>query len=131
MGVIGIDPSSPFTGGAVLGNRIRMAWNIGDMDVFFRSMSAHGSLGGVSIATADAVKALDAFGKDTDHRRDRRRGPERGRHHQDRRHGDGSPQPGSGDDVQMLKAGILEIADSWSTRPTSMERTRPCKNSPR
>jgi len=64
VGVIAIDPSSPFTGGAVLGDRIRMASNAGDMDVFFRSMSTRGSLGGLSTATTDAVTALDAFGKD-------------------------------------------------------------------
>ncbi|MFB6175685.1 MAG: ArgK/MeaB family GTPase, partial [Halobaculum sp.] len=64
VGVIAVDPSSPYTGGAVLGDRIRMASNVGDMDVFFRSMSARGSLGGLSTATSDAVKALDAFGKD-------------------------------------------------------------------
>lgn len=64
VGVIAVDPSSPYTGGAVLGDRIRMASNVGDMDVFFRSMSARGQLGGLSTATADAVKALDAFGKD-------------------------------------------------------------------
>src|SRR6056297_2244915 len=64
VGVVAVDPSSPYTGGAVLGDRIRMASNVGDMDVFFRSMSARGQLGGLSMATADAVKALDAFGKD-------------------------------------------------------------------
>ena len=64
VGVIGVDPSSPYTGGAVLGDRIRMASNVGDMDVFFRSMSARGQLGGLSTATGDAITALDAFGKD-------------------------------------------------------------------
>ncbi len=64
VGIIAIDPSSPFTGGAVLGDRIRMASTVGDMDVFVRSMSARGTLGGLSTATADAVKAMDAFGKD-------------------------------------------------------------------
>ncbi len=111
VGVIAIDPSSPFTGGAVLGDRIRMASNIGDMDVFFRSMSARGTLGGLSTATTDAVKALDAFGKDKI---------------LIETVGAGQNEidivktaetvlvlvpPGSGDDVQMLKAGILEIGD--------------------
>jgi len=111
VGVIAIDPSSPFTGGAVLGDRIRMASNIGDMDVFFRSMSARGSLGGLSTATTDAVRALDAFGKDKI---------------LIETVGAGQNEidivktaetvlvlvpPGSGDDVQMLKAGILEIGD--------------------
>lgn len=111
VGVLAIDPSSPFTGGSVLGDRIRMASTTGDMDVFFRSMSARGSLGGLSTATADAVKALDAFGKDTI---------------LIETVGAGQNEidivktadtvavlvpPKSGDDVQMLKAGIFEIGD--------------------
>lgn len=111
VGVIAIDPSSPFSGGAVLGDRIRMASTVGDMDVFVRSMAARGSLGGVSPATTDAVRALDAFGKDKI---------------LVETVGAGQNEidivktadtvavlvpPDSGDDVQMLKAGILEIAD--------------------
>ncbi|MFC6961771.1 methylmalonyl Co-A mutase-associated GTPase MeaB [Halocatena marina] len=111
VGVLAIDPSSPFTGGSVLGDRIRMVSTTGDMDVFFRSMSARGSLGGLSTATADAVKALDAFGKDTI---------------LIETVGAGQNEidivktadtvavlvpPGSGDDIQMLKAGIFEIGD--------------------
>jgi len=111
VGVIAVDPSSPFTGGAVLGDRIRMASSVGDMDVFFRSMSARGSLGGLSTATTDAVKALDAFGKDKIIIETV---------------GAGQNEidvvktadtvavlvpPESGDNVQMLKAGILEIGD--------------------
>jgi LAO/AO transport system kinase len=111
VGVIAIDPSSPFTGGAVLGDRIRMASNIGDMDVFFRSMSARGTLGGISTATADAVKALDAFGKD----RIIVETVGAGQNEIDIVKTADTVTvlvpPGSGDDVQMLKAGILEIGD--------------------
>ncbi|MEA5387280.1 methylmalonyl Co-A mutase-associated GTPase MeaB [Haloarculaceae archaeon H-GB11] len=111
VGVIAIDPSSPFTGGAVLGDRIRMASNVGDMDVFFRSMSARGTLGGLSTATTDAVKALDAFGKD----KILVETVGAGQNEIDIvRTADTVTvlvPPGSGDDVQMLKAGILEIAD--------------------
>lgn len=111
VGVIAVDPSSPFSGGAVLGDRIRMRSTVGDMDVFFRSMSARGALGGLSTATTDAVKALDAFGKDKIIVETV---------------GTGQNEidivktadtvavlvpPASGDDIQMLKAGILEIAD--------------------
>ncbi|MFB6124990.1 MAG: methylmalonyl Co-A mutase-associated GTPase MeaB [Halanaeroarchaeum sp.] len=111
VGVIAVDPSSPFSGGAVLGDRIRMASTAGDMDVFFRSMSARGNLGGLSTATSDAIKALDAFGKDVVIVETV---------------GAGQNEvdvvktadtiavlipPASGDDVQMLKAGILEIGD--------------------
>jgi LAO/AO transport system kinase len=111
VGVIAIDPSSPFTGGAVLGDRIRMASNIGDMDVFFRSMSARGTLGGLSTATADAIKALDAFDKD----RILVETVGAGQNEIDIVRTADTVMvlvpPGSGDDVQMLKAGILEIAD--------------------
>ncbi|WP_251343909.1 methylmalonyl Co-A mutase-associated GTPase MeaB [Haloplanus halophilus] len=111
VGVIAVDPSSPYTGGAVLGDRIRMASNVGDMDVFFRSMSARGQLGGLSTATADAIKALDAFGKD----RIVVETVGAGQNEVDVvRTADTVVvlvQPGSGDDVQMLKAGILEIGD--------------------
>jgi LAO/AO transport system kinase len=121
VGVIAIDPSSPFTGGAVLGDRIRMASNIGDMDVFFRSMSARGTLGGLSTATTDAVKALDAFGKDKVIIETV---------------GAGQNEidivktaetvlvlvpPGSGDDVQMLKAGILEIGDIFVVNKADLD----------
>lgn len=121
VGVIAIDPSSPFTGGAVLGDRIRMASNVGDMDVFFRSMSARGTLGGLSTATADAVKAFDAFGKDVVIIETV---------------GAGQNEvdivstadtvavlvpPSSGDDVQMLKAGILEIADVLVVNKADMD----------
>ena len=111
VGVIAVDPSSPYTGGAVLGDRIRMASNVGDMDVFVRSMSARGRLGGLSTATADAVKALDAFGKD----RIVVETVGAGQNEIDIvRTADTVAvlvPPGSGDDVQTLKAGILEIAD--------------------
>jgi LAO/AO transport system kinase len=121
VGIIGIDPSSPFTGGAVLGDRIRMSSTTGDMDVFFRSMSARGSLGGLSTATADAVKALDAFGKDKVIIETV---------------GAGQNEidivktadtvcvlvpPGSGDDVQMLKAGILEIGDLFLVNKADLD----------
>ncbi|RRJ29044.1 methylmalonyl Co-A mutase-associated GTPase MeaB [Halocatena pleomorpha] len=111
VGVLAIDPSSPFTGGSVLGDRIRMGSTTGDMDVFVRSMSARGRLGGLSTATADAVKALDAFGKDKIIIETV---------------GAGQNEidivktadtvavlvpPETGDDIQMLKAGIFEIGD--------------------
>jgi LAO/AO transport system kinase len=123
VGVIAIDPASPYSGGAVLGDRIRMASNAGDMDVFFRSMSARGSLGGLSTATTDAVTALDAFGKD---------------YVIVETVGAGQNEvdivrtadtvavlvpPGSGDDVQMLKAGILEIGDVFVVNKADLDGT--------
>jgi LAO/AO transport system kinase len=111
VGVIGIDPASPFTGGAVLGDRIRMASTSGDMDVFFRSMSARGSLGGLSAATADAVTALDAFGKDIIIIETVGAGQNEVDIVKTADTVAVLVPPGSGDAVQMLKAGILEIAD--------------------
>ncbi|GAB6878910.1 methylmalonyl Co-A mutase-associated GTPase MeaB [Halorubrum gandharaense] len=121
VGVVAVDPSSPYTGGAVLGDRIRMASNVGDMEVFFRSMSARGQLGGLSTATADAVKALDAFGKD----RILIETVGAGQNEVDVvKTADTVAvlvQPGSGDDVQMLKAGILEIGDVFVVNKADMD----------
>ncbi|WP_372909658.1 methylmalonyl Co-A mutase-associated GTPase MeaB [Salinigranum sp.] len=123
VGVVAVDPSSPYTGGAVLGDRIRMASNVGDMDVFFRSMSARGRLGGLSTATSDAVTALDAFGKD----RIVIETVGAGQNEIDIvRTADSVVvlvQPGSGDDVQMLKAGILEIGDVFVVNKADMDGT--------
>ncbi|MFA9515638.1 methylmalonyl Co-A mutase-associated GTPase MeaB [Halopenitus sp. H-Gu1] len=121
VGVIAVDPSSPYTGGAVLGDRIRMASNAGDMDVFFRSMSARGQLGGLSAATTDAITALDAFGKDVILIET----VGAGQNEVDIvRTADTVAvlvQPGSGDDVQLLKAGILEIGDVFVINKADME----------
>lgn len=121
VGVIAIDPSSPFTGGAVLGDRIRMASTVGDMDVFFRSMSARGSLGGLSTATTDAVKALDAFGKD----KIIVETVGAGQNEIDIVKTADSVvvlvPPSSGDDIQMLKAGILEIADIFVVNKADLD----------
>ena len=121
VGVIAIDPSSPFTGGAVLGDRIRMASNVGDMDVFFRSMSARGSLGGLSTATTDAVKALDAFGKDKIIVETVGAGQNEIEIVKTADTVSVLVPPGSGDDIQMLKAGILEIADIFVVNKADMD----------
>jgi len=111
VGVVAVDPASPYSGGSVLGDRIRMGATVGDMGVFVRSMSARGRLGGLSTATTDAVHALDAFGKDVVLVET----VGAGQNEVDIvRTADTVAvvvQPGSGDDVQMLKAGILEIGD--------------------
>jgi LAO/AO transport system kinase len=121
VGVIAIDPTSPFTGGAVLGDRIRMGSNAGDMNVFVRSMSARGTLGGLSAATADAITALDAFGKD----RIVVETVGAGQNEIDVvRTADTVCvllHPGSGDAVQTLKAGILEIADALVVNKADLE----------
>lgn len=111
VGIIAIDPSSPFTGGAILGDRIRMQDLTIDKDVFIRSIGARGHLGGLSRSTQAVVKIMDAMGKDfiiieTV--------------------GVGQSEidvikvsdlvllvvmPGMGDDIQVIKAGIMEIGD--------------------
>jgi LAO/AO transport system kinase len=111
IGVLAVDPTSPFTGGAVLGDRVRMNAHASDSGVFIRSMATRGHLGGLSRATADAALVLDAAGKDIVIIETVGVG-------QDEvdiiRTADVSIVtlvPGTGDDVQALKAGIMEIAD--------------------
>lgn len=111
VGIVAIDPSSPFTGGSILGDRIRMSELYHDPGVFIRSMATRGALGGLARATTDAVTVLDAAGKDVV---------------LVETVGVGQDEvdivrachttvvvsaPGMGDDVQAVKAGILEIAD--------------------
>jgi len=111
VGIVAVDPSSPFTGGAVLGDRIRMQSHALDPGVFIRSMATRGSMGGLARATGDVIKLLDAFGKEwilveTV--------------------GVGQTEldiirqadtvvvvlvPESGDAVQTMKAGLMEVAD--------------------
>jgi LAO/AO transport system kinase len=121
VGIIAVDPTSPFTGGALLGDRLRMQDITSDEGVFVRSMATRGTLGGLSKATADTIKILDAFGKDfilieTV--------------------GVGQDEidivktadttllisvPGLGDDIQALKAGIMEIADVFVVNKADRE----------
>jgi len=111
VAVLAIDPSSPFTGGAILGDRIRMQMHSLDEGVFIRSMSTRGHLGGLSQAAANTIKVMAAWGADTVIVETV---------------GVGQDEveiikvadtilvvlsPGSGDDIQMMKAGILEVGD--------------------
>jgi LAO/AO transport system kinase len=111
VGVIAVDPTSPFSGGALLGDRVRMQAHAGDTGVFIRSMATRGHLGGLARATLEAALVLDAAGKDVVLIETVGVG-------QDEidivRTADVSIVtlvPGSGDEVQALKAGIMEIAD--------------------
>jgi LAO/AO transport system kinase len=111
VGVVAVDPTSPFSGGAVLGDRLRMQAHAQDAGVFIRSMATRGHLGGLARATADAALVLDAAGKDVIVIETVGVG-------QDEvdiiRTADVSVVtlvPGTGDEVQALKAGIMEIAD--------------------
>lgn len=114
IGIVAVDPSSPFTGGAILGDRIRMMQHSADPEIFIRSMAARGNLGGLAKATGEAIAILEAAGKnfilvETV--------------------GVGQDEvevvkladivlvvliPGTGDDIQVFKAGIMEIADIFA-----------------
>jgi LAO/AO transport system kinase len=111
IGIVAVDPSSPFTGGALLGDRVRMRDLAGDSGIFIRSMASRGSLGGLARATGGVVKVLDAAGFDLI---------------LVETVGAGQAEvdiattahttlviesPGMGDEIQTIKAGILEIAD--------------------
>jgi LAO/AO transport system kinase len=121
VGIVAVDPSSPFTGGAILGDRIRMAEIYTDPGVFIRSMATRGALGGLARATSDAVDVLDAAGFDVV---------------LIETVGVGQDEvdivkaaetvavvlvPGLGDDIQAIKAGILEIGDVFIVNKADRE----------
>lgn len=121
VGVVAVDPTSPFSGGAILGDRIRMQDHATDPGVFIRSLATRGNLGGLSRATADVVRVLDAMGKDVI---------------LVETVGVGQDEidiaslahttivvmvPGMGDDIQAIKAGILEIADVFAINKSDRE----------
>src|SRR5205807_3422007 len=121
VGVIAVDPTSPFSGGAVLGDRLRMQTHAQDEGVFIRSMATRGHLGGLARATGDAALVLDAAGKDLIVIETVGVG-------QDEvdiiRTADVSIVtlvPGTGDEVQALKAGIMEIADIFVVNKADRE----------
>ncbi len=121
VGVIAVDPTSPFSGGAILGDRIRMQDHATDPGVFIRSLGTRGNLGGLSRSTSDLVQVLDAMGKDVV---------------LVETVGVGQDEveiaslahtvvvvavPGMGDDVQAIKAGVLEIADVFCVNKADRE----------
>ena len=111
VGIIAVDPTSPFTGGAILGDRLRMQDLSGDADVFIRSMATRGSLGGLAVATADAIKVLDAAGFDVVLIETVGAGQNEVDIAKNAHTTLVVEAPGLGDDIQAIKAGILEIAD--------------------
>jgi LAO/AO transport system kinase len=111
IGVVAVDPSSPFSGGAILGDRIRMQELAGDPNVFIRSMASRGSLGGLAVATRDVVRALDAAGWDTIIIETVGAGQAEVEIIRAAQSVIVVAVPGMGDDIQAIKAGILEIAD--------------------
>jgi LAO/AO transport system kinase len=111
IGIVCVDPSSPFTGGALLGDRIRMQEHSLDDEVYVRSMGTRGHLGGLSRATSDAVRAIDAFGKDIIFVETVGAGQSEVEVIDVAHTVIVTDVPGSGDDIQAIKAGIMEIAD--------------------
>lgn len=111
VAIVAVDPTSPFTGGAILGDRIRMRDLSGDPGVFIRSMATRGSLGGLARATADVATALDAAGFDLTLIETVGVGQSEVDIAQLAHTVLVVEAPGFGDDVQAIKAGILEIAD--------------------
>jgi LAO/AO transport system kinase len=111
VGVVAVDPSSPFSGGAILGDRIRMMELAGDPNVFIRSMASRGSLGGLSASTRDVVRALDAAGYDPIIIETVGTGQAEVEVMRAAQTVLVVAAPGMGDEVQAIKAGILEIAD--------------------
>ena len=121
VGIIAVDPTSPYTGGAILGDRIRMQDHFADPGIYIRSMATRGSLGGLAGTTADAASVLDAAGRDVI---------------LIETVGVGQDEvdivrlaeitvvilvPGMGDDVQTIKAGIMEIADIFVINKSDRE----------
>ena len=121
VGIIAVDPTSPYTGGAILGDRIRMQDHFSDPGIYIRSMATRGSLGGLARATADVATVLDASGRDLV---------------MIETVGVGQDEvdivrladitivilvPGMGDDVQTIKAGIMEIADIFVINKSDRE----------
>ena len=128
VGVISVDPSSPFSHGAILGDRIRLAEHFTDPDVFIRSMASHGHLGGLAGATGDAVAFMDAFGKDVIVIETVGVGQSEIEIAELADTTAVVLQPGSGDSIQLLKAGILEVADIFvvnkSDHPAALQLQR-------
>ena len=121
IGVVAVDPTSPYSGGAILGDRIRMQSHHADRGIFIRSMATRGSLGGLASTTADVATVLDASGRDVV---------------MIETVGVGQDEvdivrladvtivvlvPGMGDDVQTIKAGIMEIADIFVINKSDRE----------
>jgi LAO/AO transport system kinase len=111
IGVVAVDPTSPFSGGAVLGDRLRMQAHAQDAGVFIRSMATRGHLGGLARATADAALVLDAAGKDVIVIETVGVGQDEVDIIRTTDVSIVTLVPGTGDEVQALKAGIMEIAD--------------------
>lgn len=121
VGIIAVDPSSPFTQGAVLGDRIRMQSRPMDERLFIRSLASRGKLGGLSKATNDVVKLMDAYGKDVILIETVGTGQSEVDIVQMAHTTVVVLSPGYGDGIQAMKAGILEIGDVFVINKADLE----------
>ncbi len=121
VGVVAVDPTSPFTGGAILGDRVRMQDHALDPGVFIRSLATRGHLGGLSRATADVVQVMDAMGKDIVLVETVGVGQDEVEVAELAHTVVVVAIPGMGDDVQAIKAGVLEIADVFAVNKADRE----------
>ncbi|HKB74998.1 MAG TPA: methylmalonyl Co-A mutase-associated GTPase MeaB [Myxococcales bacterium] len=121
VGVVAVDPTSPFTGGAILGDRIRMQDHALDPGVFIRSLATRGQLGGLSRATGDCVRVLDAMGKDVVIVETVGVGQDEVEVCRLAHTTVVVVVPGLGDDIQAIKAGILEVADLFCVNKADRE----------
>jgi LAO/AO transport system kinase len=121
VGVLAVDPTSPFTGGAILGDRIRMQEHATDKGVFIRSLATRGNLGGLSRATGDCIRVMDAMGQDVILVETVGVGQDEIDIAQMAHTTVVVTVPGMGDDVQAIKAGILEVADVFAVNKSDLD----------
>lgn len=121
IGIVAVDPTSPFTGGAILADRIRMQRHTLDGGVFIRSMATRGHLGGLAKATNDVVNVLDAAGKEVIFIETVGVGQDEVEVVKTAHTSIVVTVPGLGDDIQAIKAGILEIADIFVVNKADRE----------
>ena len=121
VGIVAVDPTSPFTGGALLGDRVRMRDLSGDPGIFIRSMATRGSLGGLARATADVILALDAAGFERVLVETVGVGQAEVEIASTAHTTIVVEAPGMGDEVQAIKAGVLEIADVFAVNKADRE----------
>ena len=124
VGVLAVDPTSPFTGGAILGDRIRMQRHAEDPGVFVRSLATRGALGGLSKAVGDAVHVLDAMGKDIIMVETVGVGQDEVEIANSAHTTVLVTVPGMGDDIQAIKAGIMEIGNIFVVTKAEREGSR-------
>ncbi len=127
IAIVAVDPTSPFTGGSILGDRIRMQPLGGDSGVFIRSMASRGQLGGIARATGDVVKVFDAAGFDVIVVETIGAGQAEVEIAREAHTTVVVEVPGLGDDVQAIKAGILEVADIFVVNKADREGAESCR----